>query len=494
MKVLLIRVLVAAVVVTGALTAVSVSRLVLADPPPRPQGPLLPFSFQEEGAPERLADALRFPTAAVDPGGAEGDGWAGFHGFLEHAFPLTHEALAVEAVGEGSLLYRWEGSDPGRAPILLSTHLDMAARGQGAGSEGDAGPTGVFEGGMIRGAGILDGRGPAIAMLEAVEGLLAQGFTPGRTVLIAFGHDRHRGGLEGARRIAGRLEESGVRAEWVLGVGPGVTTGAVPGVRAPVGLVATAEKGRLAVGLAEASGGGAGALEADADLAGRVLAALEADPLPARLEDPYRELIGRLAGRMDPGTGLLATNMWLFRRPLLWALAADEVWESQVRSGVEGVPAGGAGESGGRDLDARTGTPPTLTLAVAPWDSPDRLLAQVRDRAGTVGVEVSVREPETRAIQAGRISSAEGPGFEAIREAVHRVFPDVVGVGPYLATGPTDARHYEAVADKAYRFAPVRAERADLIGPEARAEVLTVRQYLQMIRFYGELIGRSAGG
>ena len=48
-------------------------------------------------------------------------------------------------------------------------------------------------------------------LLEAVEHWLGQGFTPKRTIYLAFGHDEEVGGSNGAAKIAALVEGRGVR-------------------------------------------------------------------------------------------------------------------------------------------------------------------------------------------------------------------------------------------------------------------------------------------
>ena len=55
------------------------------------------------------------------------------------------------------------------------------------------------------GRGALDTKSTLIALLEAVESLLAAGYQPERTILLAFGHDEEIGGANGAKRIAETL-------------------------------------------------------------------------------------------------------------------------------------------------------------------------------------------------------------------------------------------------------------------------------------------------
>jgi hypothetical protein len=49
----------------------------------------------------------------------------GFDTFREWAFPGVHIALKREVVGDYSLLYTWEGSEPAAKPVLLYAHMDV---------------------------------------------------------------------------------------------------------------------------------------------------------------------------------------------------------------------------------------------------------------------------------------------------------------------------------------------------------------------------------
>ena len=52
--------------------------------------------------------------------------------------------------------------------------------------------------GLSGGRGALDDKVSLMGIMEAVEALLAQGFTPRRTVYLAFGHDEEVRGIRGA--------------------------------------------------------------------------------------------------------------------------------------------------------------------------------------------------------------------------------------------------------------------------------------------------------
>src|SRR6185503_18155256 len=84
--------------------------------------------------------------------------------------------------------------------------------------------------GYIWGRGTLDDKGNLVALLEGVEALLAQGFTPSRTIYLAFGHDEEIGGDQGAVKVAALLKSRGVKAEFSLDEGGVITQGVIAGV------------------------------------------------------------------------------------------------------------------------------------------------------------------------------------------------------------------------------------------------------------------------
>ena len=66
---------------------------------------------------------------------------------------------------------------------------------------------GAVADGFIWGRGTLDDKGSLMAILEAVERLLARGFQPQQTIYLAFGHNEEIGGQGGAGAIAALLRQ-----------------------------------------------------------------------------------------------------------------------------------------------------------------------------------------------------------------------------------------------------------------------------------------------
>jgi carboxypeptidase PM20D1 len=490
----LLRLLLVLVSVTGILTAVAVARMTLVSAEPRFREAPHPFTFPESEAVERLAGALRIPTVSFEePEARDPEAFLRFHRYLAASFPRIHESLRVETVSDLSLLMTWEGTDPGAAPILLGAHQDVVPVEEETLEAWTHPPfSGAVADGYVWGRGALDMKAPLMGILEAVEGLLAEGFTPRRTVLLAFGHDEEVGGWEGAARIVELLEERGIRPAWALDEGAAIATGMVPGVRDPVGLVGTAEKGYLTLALEATGEGGHSSAPPRVTAVGtvaRAVARLEENPFPARIEGPVRGLLETLAPHMDPGTKLLATNLWLFGRPLKWALGAQPTTGALVRT----TTAPTVFQAGLKDNILPTRARALVNFRIAPWDTPESVEARVRELVADLDVQVSVDNESFPPVGPSPVSSTDTEGFRTIREAIHRTFPDVITVAPFLVFAATDGRHWARVADDVYRFAPFRAEPEVMERIHGVDERVPVNGYLDMVRFYAELIQRGGG-
>jgi carboxypeptidase PM20D1 len=197
-------------------------------------------------AAERLAGAVRLRTVSYD--GKSGVSAAEFrklHTYLEQQYPRAHGVLNREIVADLSLLYTWEGTDPAAKPIVLMAHQDVVPIAPGTEKDWQFDPfAGAIHDGFVWGRGGWDDKGNLLAIMEAVELLVAQGFKPRQRIYLAFGHDEEVGGELGAKQIAGLLESRAVKADFVLDEDLLITNGILKGLDKPVALVGIAEKGQ----------------------------------------------------------------------------------------------------------------------------------------------------------------------------------------------------------------------------------------------------------
>jgi carboxypeptidase PM20D1 len=321
----------------GALLALAVVLVVhaLRLPAPPPPPPAAAAMSVPEGAVERLAQALRFRTISHDdPAKDDPTQLVALREFLARSFPRLHAQLHRELVGEHSLLFTWPGRRPDLPPVLLMGHQDVVPVED---ERGWSQPpfAGVVEGGYVWGRGTLDDKQAVLGILEACEALLAEGFTPARTVYLAFGHDEEASGRRGARRIAELFAARGVRFAFVLDEGGFYTEGTFPGLRVPAALIGTGEKGYLSLELlaqGEAGHSSRPPRQMAIGVLARALARLQAEPFPARLEGAPRDMLLALAPRLPFGQRIALANLWLLRPLVARGLTGDPSSAALVRT------------------------------------------------------------------------------------------------------------------------------------------------------------------
>ena len=264
---------------------------VMADIPPASE-----TIIDAEAAAGRLAESVRFQTISHETGGPPpAEALLGLRAYMVRNYPRLHRALKQEVVNNYSLLYTWEGRDKTAKPILLAAHMDVVPIEPGTESDWTHPPyAGVIADGHIWGRGVMDMKCSLMGILEAVEHLLDEDFSPQRTVYLAFGHDEEIGGSEGTAKIAELLTERGVRLDFTLDEGLVITDGIIPGVARPAALIGLAEKGLVNLKLTANGQGGHSARpprHTSVGKLGKALHRLETNPMPARLQSMYSPTI-----------------------------------------------------------------------------------------------------------------------------------------------------------------------------------------------------------
>ncbi|KAI2476791.1 Carboxypeptidase s [Pyrenophora tritici-repentis] len=160
---------------------------------------------------ERLSGAVKIPTQSYDDMGTIGEDprWDIFYSFADYlskTYPLVHATLQLEKVNTHGLLYTWAGSDPSLKPNLLMAHQDVVPVPDSTIKQWSYPPfSGHYDGKFVWGRGASDCKNQLMAILNAVEALIAADFTPKRTLILSFGFDEEISGREGAQHLANYL-------------------------------------------------------------------------------------------------------------------------------------------------------------------------------------------------------------------------------------------------------------------------------------------------
>jgi carboxypeptidase PM20D1 len=453
--------------------------------------PVTDLQVDARAAAEHLAAALRFRTVSRPDGQpAEPAQMAGLDGYLDQSFPRVHAALSREVVNGYSLLYTWRGTDPALAPVLLLSHLDVVPP-ETAGGRGWTVPpfSGRIAGGWIWGRGALDDKMGVVGALEAAELLLARGYRPRRTVLLAFGHDEEVGGHRGAAAIAELLRRRGVKPELVLDEGGLIGERLVPGLAAPVALIGTAEKGYLSLELAVRAPGGHSSMPPPHTAIGilaAALARLESHPMRARIAGATAESYAFLGPELPFGPRVFLGNLWLFEPLAVRVLEASPASNATLRT----TTAVTIIQAGVKDNVLPPEARAVVNFRILPGDSIAAVEAHVRRTIADRRVQVS--RYGTTATEPSAESPTAAPGFQLLARTVREVAPGVV-VAPNLLSGATDSRHYATVLGVLpYRFVPMRLGAADLARIHGTDERLGVANFAEIVRFYAQLLRNGA--
>lgn len=475
------RLALALATIVALLAVVLVSRTVLSPGPRSATVSAVDTPALGAAAFERLGRAVAFRTVSTDSAPPHREAFLAFQAFLRQAFPLVHEHLVRTEIAELSLLYEWPGRDPAAKPVLLLAHQDVVPAVDAAAWTHPP-FSGALAEGFVWGRGTMDDKGSLMAVLEAVERLLAEGFRPERTVFLAFGHDEESGG-QGAYAVARHLESRGIRLEFVLDEGGFVGQGLLPGIDSPVALIGIAEKGYLTVELSVQEEGGHSSRpprQTAIGILSRAVATLEENPFPSRLDGAASAMFDELAPHLPFGRRLVIANRWLLEPLLVSRLEDDPTMASFIRT-TTAPTVFRAGEK--ENVLARRASA-TVNLRILPGDTVEGALDHLRRLVDDPRVELRA----TSTIEPSPTSSTDSPAWQLIDRSVREVLGNEVIVAPYLMVAVTDSRHFVPIADDVYRFFPLSLSPGDVVRFHGVDERISLADYEHTFAVYHRLL------
>lgn len=163
----------------------------------------------------------------------------------------------------------------------------------------------------------MDTKGSLCAILEAVEGLLADGFTPPVDVYIASSCNEEIMG-EGAPKTVKHLLDQGVKLDLVLDEGGAVVEAPMPGLKGHYAMLGILEKGYADVRFVARSKGGHSSTPPKHTPIARLSAFVDHverhPPFKKKFPPPVKDMFAALAPDMAFPFRLLFGNLWLFGR------------------------------------------------------------------------------------------------------------------------------------------------------------------------------------
>lgn len=489
----MVRLILAAIAVIAAALAGFVGyRTYSFTSPPPPAAVEVPdlsaYTIDSNAAAERLAEAVRFRTVSLANPTDDPSPFQQMQAWMLQTYPAFHAAARREVIGDLSLLYTWEGSDPGQPPLLLLAHQDVVPVPDDTRENWVVDPFGgAIRDDAVWGRGAIDDKGSLVAILEAAEILAAQGRRPVRTIMFAFGHDEEIGG-EGAAQIAAALAQRGVRAWFAIDEGSAALE-RHPLTGGPAALIGISEKGFGTLRVRAVGQPGHSSMpprETAVSLLAEAVERIHGMPIDRNLEGgPALDMMRALAPELSLTNRMAVANEWLFGPMLRQRLAGNP--PAQALLGTTVAPT--MIEGGVRPNVLPGEATAMINFRIHPRDTSADLLRRARQAVADLeGVTVDWDEPPR---EASPISSTTSSSY-ALIAALARTSLDGAPVAPGLVIAGTDSRQYSDVAENVYRFQPILLADEDLEMPHGLNERLTMANLDRMIRFYLGLMEAGA--
>jgi carboxypeptidase PM20D1 len=411
-----------------------------------------------------------------------------FHRILEESFPRIHSNLKKEVVSNFSLLYSWNGKDNSLKPMVLLAHIDVVPISSETEGDWTYPPfAGRIADNYVWGRGSLDDKGCLVAIMEAVETLLADGYTPQRTLYLAFGHDEEIFGDQGAAHIAALLRSRNVKADWILDEGAIIGIDLVPGVTQPVAMIGIAEKGYMTLEFTVEQEGGHSSMPPPKSAIGILSSAinnLQKNPFPAKLEGPSMQLFEFVGSEMPFGMKFLFANKWLFGFLIKSELEKTNPGNAAIRTTIAPT----IFHSGTKENVLSQKAMAKVNFRLYPGDSIEKVVERVKEIVNDPRVHIHLSSQGAK--EASSVSDIHSKSFKLLQRTIRQVFPDTV-IAPFLVLGGTDTRHYQKISQNIYRFLPLRFASNDLARLHGIDERINMDSLEEMIKFYIQLIRNS---
>lgn len=449
-----------------------------------------PMDLDTNACVSHLSRAIQCPTFGyVDQTHGNAQAFFQLQKQLEQDFPRCFQTLTYRTVNTFSRLYRWAGKDGSKPPILLMAHQDVVPISPGTQGDWVHPPfSGEIAEGCVWGRGAIDMKNTLIALFEAMEYLIGQGFVPEQDVYLCTGHDEEIMDVYGSMAVAQLCRKEGMHFEFVLDEGGSFMDGAAFGAPGTtLASVCVYEKGYCDVRLTCQSEGGHSSRPAETTALGdmaRALNALEQTKFPIRATQTLLDLYRILAPCCEPQTRRMAQQPEVYGQQLAEQLA---------RSGPYG------------NAMVRTTTAVTqIGASEAPNVLPQRVWANVNFRlnAGdtveglrrfverTVGPQFEIELPI--AWNPTRQARVDARGYRLLAKTLQTFYPDAV-VAPMAFFGGTDSRCFDDLADDVYKHMPFVSHMKYAATMHGTNERIDIDDYLRGIAFYIRFLESACG-
>lgn len=409
-----------------------------------------------------------------------------FHEFLKNEYPLTHKTLKRENVSQASLLYTWQGTDKSLEPIALLSHQDVVPISEGTYDDWEHDPfEGFNDGEYIWGRGAVDMKNHLICVMEAVETLLEEGYSPKRTVYLCFGHNEEivAGSNNGAHSIMQVLKDRGVHLDSTLDEGGAIIKanirGLIDGNLAGIGI---AEKGYADYKISIKAKGGHSSQPPKHTAVGMISEAvrdLENHQFKSKMLPSVYNLFNHVGRYTSFPARMVMCNLRLLKPVFIAVMKKFPPAATFVRTTTACTMLSGSPASNVLPQSASV----TVNFREMPGDTIADTEAHIKNVIKNKEIEVEFLKGK----EASKVSSTDSEAFKAIDKLAMQISEKNI-VAPFLVMGGTDSYHYEEICDNMYRFSPFTLDTAIMLTTHGTNERIPIDQLPIGVEFFKRYI------
>ncbi len=423
---------------------------------------------------KNLAKALQFKTVSSSKlEEFDVEEFSNFLAFLKETYPLVHEKLELTIINNYSPLFHWK-SGTGELPMMFLAHYDVVPVNEESWSVGPF--SGEIKDGNVWGRGSIDDKNSIISLMETVEALLKEGYTPKRDIYLAFGYDEETFGEHGAKQIVQYMKEKGMKFECILDEGGIVTPGSMMGIDKDIAVIGVAEKGQCNYEFTFTGEQGHSSAPPKSTSVGKMAAFIkdvENNPCEMRLTEPVEEMLRNVSPYKRGIEKIFMKNARFFFPILKNIMAKGAQTNALIRTTVAFTKTNAGSEPNVLPDKSQV----TANVRLLPGDTPEKIEAWFKSFHHDFELKRLAAESPTD------VSRTDNDVYRVLKKCIEEVFDKPV-VTPYLMIGGTDSRNYKGLSDKIYRFMPCRLTSEELGLMHADDEYISIENFHKMIAFY----------
>lgn len=439
-----------------------------------------------------LQAMVQIPTVSGE--GAKEEVFTQFRALLRSLYPTLHNTAEIHLLGGRHLLFKLKGNAPQRKqlPLLLMGHQDVVPAG-------DLGKwkyppfDGTIADGFVWGRGSRDCKSIVLGELEAIEGLLEEGFWPSYDLYLAFSANEEVMDKEkGAALTVQYLKDHGVpELGGVLDEGAGFNHTLVSAhgkeERVYYSPIKIAEKTRYDFELYAEGPGGHSMQPGQGSLVGKIAqaaVAIEAHPFPYRLTPLVEQQLKALSQIETGEKARIYADPEAHFGDLEALAKTDPVLDSLLHTTTAVTMAKGSPQSNVMPQRASI----VVNCRLLEGDTEETVIQHFRD---IIPSDVKIRVLSGDG--AARNSTIDSPLFHILEQVGKDIYGPSTRLIPSLLAGGTDCRFYSAISKSAYRISgyPMDERWGASHSSEERVPIDALAQgvdfYRRVIEAYGNL-------